>query len=78
MRVVALWHIATMAAMYAEVDFLSLLITAHRQSGWLAGTAIRILHGNLLPAQGDPPPLLVDPALAGVVCAICPLVVHAA
>ncbi|MDP2897852.1 MAG: hypothetical protein Q8Q12_15060 [bacterium] len=50
MHVVAPWHIATMAAMYAEVDFLSLLITAHGLSGWLAGTAIQLLHGKLLPA----------------------------
>jgi hypothetical protein len=55
----------------------SLSIIPHRRSGWLAGTAIRILHGKLLPAQGALPPLLVDPALAGIVCATCPLVVHA-
>ena len=54
MRVVALWQIATMAAMYAEDDFLSLLIMGHELSGWLAGTAIRIRHGGLLPAQGAP------------------------
>lgn len=77
MRAVALWHIAAMAAMYAEVDFLSLLITPHGQSGWLAGTAMPTCHGGLLSPQKAPPPLLVDPALACVVCATCPLVVHA-
>jgi hypothetical protein len=78
MRAVALWHIATMAAMYAEVDFLSLLLTAHGQSGWLAGTATQYLMVSCSRRKKPCPPLLVDPALAGIVCAICPLVVRAA